>query len=89
MGRLREEEADLRTANEELAGLRRIAERQLSEALEALGVEREARRQLRRELDHQAGRDAFYNITNLAYSIRGIFLKLSTVYIIFVFYFSN
>lgn len=71
MGRLREEEADLRAANEELIGLRRISERQLTEALEALGAERESRRQLRRELDHHAGRDALYNITNLAYSIRG------------------
>ncbi|XP_077298357.1 microtubule-associated protein Bicaudal D [Arctopsyche grandis] len=72
VGRLREEEADLRAANEELIGLRRISERQLTEALEALGAEREARRQLRRELDHHAGRDALYNITNLAYSIRGM-----------------
>uniref|UniRef100_A0A8C8RSM6 Uncharacterized protein n=1 Tax=Pelusios castaneus TaxID=367368 RepID=A0A8C8RSM6_9SAUR len=49
--RCREEEAALAGAQlEELGQLRELAERQLEEALETLAVEREQRRELRREL---------------------------------------
>lgn len=68
---LREEAENLRAAADETAALRRIAERQLGEALEALQAEREAKFAAKKELDAHLSREAAYNITNLAYSIRG------------------
>lgn len=68
---LREEAENARAAAEETAALRRIAERQLAEALEALQAEREAKFAAKKELDAHLSREAAYNITNLAYSIRG------------------
>ncbi|XP_031765659.1 protein bicaudal D isoform X3 [Galleria mellonella] len=69
---LREEAENARAAAEETAALRRIAERQLAEALEALQAEREAKFAAKKELDAHLSREAAYNITNLAYSIRGM-----------------
>ncbi|XP_030030223.1 protein bicaudal D isoform X2 [Manduca sexta] len=69
---LREEAENARAAAEEMAALRRIAERQLAEALEALQAEREAKFAAKKELDAHLSREAAYNITNLAYSIRGM-----------------
>lgn len=69
---LREEAENARAAADETAALRRIAERQLAEALEALQAEREAKFAAKKELDAHLSREAAYNITNLAYSIRGI-----------------
>ncbi|XP_063540607.1 protein bicaudal D [Cydia strobilella] len=69
---LREEAENLRAAADETAALRRIAERQLGEALEALQAEREAKFAAKKELDAHLSREAAYNITNLAYSIRGM-----------------
>lgn len=69
---LREEADNARAAAEETAALRRIAERQLAEALEALQAEREAKFAAKKELDAHLSREAAYNITNLAYSIRGM-----------------
>lgn len=68
---LREEAENARAMAEETAALRRIAERQLAEALEALQAEREAKFAAKKELDAHLSREAAYNITNLAYSIRG------------------
>lgn len=68
---LREEAENARATAEETAALRRIAERQLAEALEALQAEREAKFAAKKELDAHLSREAAYNITNLAYSIRG------------------
>ncbi|XP_038211239.1 protein bicaudal D isoform X2 [Zerene cesonia] len=69
---LREEAENARAAADETAALRRIAERQLTEALEALQAEREAKFAAKKELDAHLSREAAYNITNLAYSIRGM-----------------
>ncbi|CAH0695735.1 unnamed protein product [Spodoptera exigua] len=69
---LREEAENARAMAEETAALRRIAERQLAEALEALQAEREAKFAAKKELDAHLSREAAYNITNLAYSIRGM-----------------
>ncbi|CAH0401199.1 unnamed protein product [Chilo suppressalis] len=69
---LREEAENARAAADETAALRRIAERQLAEALEALQAEREAKFAAKKELDAHLSREAAYNITNLAYSIRGM-----------------
>lgn len=69
---LREEAENARAAAEETAALRRIAERQLAEALEALQAEREAKFAAKKELDAHLSREAAYNITNLAFSIRGM-----------------
>ncbi|KPJ09578.1 Protein bicaudal D [Papilio machaon] len=69
---LREEAENARAMAEETAALRRIAERQLTEALEALQAEREAKFAAKKELDAHLSREAAYNITNLAYSIRGM-----------------
>lgn len=68
---MREEAENARAMAEETAALRRIAERQLAEALEALQAEREAKFAAKKELDAHLSREAAYNITNLAYSIRG------------------
>ncbi|CAH2089335.1 unnamed protein product [Euphydryas editha] len=69
---LREEAEIARAAADETAALRRIAERQLAEALEALQAEREAKFAAKKELDAHISREAQFNITNLAYSIRGM-----------------
>ncbi|KAL0870011.1 hypothetical protein ABMA27_006190 [Loxostege sticticalis] len=69
---LREEAENARAAADETAALRRIAERQLAEALEALQAEREAKFAAKKELDAHLSREAAYNITNLAFSIRGM-----------------
>lgn len=69
---LREEAEAARATAEETAALRRIAERQLAEALEALQAEREAKFAAKKELDAHLSKEAAYNITNLAYTIRGM-----------------
>lgn len=92
MRQLREEAENARAMAEETAALRRIAERQLAEALEALQAEREAKFAAKKELDAHLSREAAYNITNLAYSIRGqctnsfVTTKLSVRYISMVFF---
>lgn len=57
---------------EELANLKKIAEKQLNEALESLQAEREAKYALKKELDQHVNRESMYNISNLALSIRGM-----------------
>lgn len=68
-----QEEVDLLNSQvEELANLKKIAEKQMEEALESLQAEREAKYALKKELDQHINRESMYNISNLAYSIRGI-----------------
>lgn len=69
--RLAEEIDLLNSQVEELANLKKIAEKQMEEALEALQGEREAKYALKKELDAHINRESIYNISNLAYSIRG------------------
>ncbi|KAF7265372.1 microtubule-associated protein Bicaudal D [Rhynchophorus ferrugineus] len=70
--RLHEEMDLLNLQVEELTNLKKIAEKHMEEALESLQSEREAKYALKKELDQQINRESFYNINNLAYSIRGI-----------------
>lgn len=70
--RLTEEIELLHNQVEELANLKKIAEKQMEEALEALQGEREAKYALKKELDGHINRESIYNISNLAYSIRGM-----------------
>ncbi|SPP90029.1 blast:Protein bicaudal D [Drosophila guanche] len=55
---------------DELANLKKIAEKQMEEALEALQREREAKYALKTELDGHLNLESMYHISNLAYSIR-------------------
>lgn len=70
--RLQEELELLNSQVEELTNLKKIAEKQMEEALESLQAEREAKYALKKELDQHINRESMYNISNLAYSIRGI-----------------
>lgn len=70
--RLAEEIELLNSQVEEYTNLRKIAEKQMEEALEALQGEREAKYALKKELDAHINRDTMYSISNLAYSIRGM-----------------
>uniref|UniRef100_A0A1L8DVM5 Putative microtubule-associated protein bicaudal-d n=1 Tax=Nyssomyia neivai TaxID=330878 RepID=A0A1L8DVM5_9DIPT len=70
--RLTEEIELLNSQVEELTNLRKIAEKQMEEALEALQGEREAKYALKKELDAHINRESIYNISNLAYNIRGM-----------------
>lgn len=69
---LSEEIEVLNSQVEELCNLKKIAEKQLEEALEALQVEREAKYALKKELDSHINRESMFNISNLAYSIRSM-----------------
>lgn len=57
---------------DELTNLKKIAEKQMEEALEALQGEREAKYALKKELDGHLNRESMYHISNLAYSIRNM-----------------
>lgn len=70
--RLQEEMELLNIQLEEITNLKKIAEKHMEEALESLQSEREAKYALKKELDQQINRESFYNINNLAFSIRGI-----------------
>uniref|UniRef100_A0A336LXL5 CSON007343 protein n=1 Tax=Culicoides sonorensis TaxID=179676 RepID=A0A336LXL5_CULSO len=70
--RLTEEIELLHSQVEELMSLKKIAEKQMEEALEALQGEREAKYALKKELDAHINRESMYNISNLVYSIRGM-----------------
>jgi protein bicaudal D len=70
--RLSEEIDVLQSQVQELANLKKIAETQMEEALQALQTEREAKYALKKELDQHINRESMYNISNLAYSIRGM-----------------
>lgn len=71
---IRKLQEDLEVLNEqleELASLKKIAEKQLEETLENLQLEREAKYALKKELDQRINNESMYNLSNLAYSIRG------------------
>lgn len=70
--RLQEELDLLNSQVEELAHLKRIAEKHMEEALESLQTEREGKYALKKELDQHLSRESFYKMSNIAYSIRGI-----------------
>ncbi|XP_023029273.2 microtubule-associated protein Bicaudal D [Leptinotarsa decemlineata] len=70
--RLHEEMELMNLQLEELTNLKKITEKHMEEALESLQSEREAKYALKKELDQQINRESFYNINNLAYSIRGM-----------------
>ncbi|XP_015597670.1 protein bicaudal D isoform X2 [Cephus cinctus] len=67
--RLTEEVGVLNVQVDELTNLKKIAEKQMEEALESLQAEREAKYALRKELDQRINSESIYN---LALSIRGI-----------------
>ncbi|XP_035710459.1 protein bicaudal D isoform X2 [Folsomia candida] len=71
ISQLMETEVELLRQVEELAALKRIAEKQLEEALEALQVERENRYCLKKELDAKINSESIMNLSNLALSLRG------------------
>lgn len=62
----------LRSQVDELSNLKKIAEKHMEEALNSLQSEREAKYALKKELEKHIHRQSFYNINNLAYSIKGI-----------------
>ncbi|CAK9833861.1 Protein bicaudal D [Anthophora retusa] len=70
--RLTEEVELLNSQVEELTNLKKIAEKQMEEALESLQTEREAKYALKKELDQRINSESIYNLSNLALSIRGI-----------------
>ncbi|XP_063226186.1 protein bicaudal D [Bacillus rossius redtenbacheri] len=70
--RLQEEVEVLHQQVEELAKLKKIAEKQMEEALESLQAEREAKYALKKELDHRINSESMFNLSNLAFSIRGM-----------------
>ncbi|KAL6429440.1 hypothetical protein ACFW04_008242 [Cataglyphis niger] len=70
--RLMEEVELLNSQVEELTNLKKIAEKQMEEALESLQAEREAKYALKKELDQRINSESIYNLSNLALSIRGI-----------------
>ncbi|KAL7634106.1 UNVERIFIED_CONTAM: hypothetical protein RMT77_015434 [Armadillidium vulgare] len=67
--RLEEEVDVLNSQVEELKNLKRIAERQMEEALESLQAEREAKYALKKELDTKVNSESMYNLSNLAISM--------------------
>nr|CAD7593231.1 unnamed protein product [Timema genevievae] len=70
--RLQEEVEVAQQQVEELAKLKKIAEKQMEEALESLQSEREAKYALKKELDQRINSESMFNLSNLAFSIRGI-----------------
>ncbi|XP_075215937.1 microtubule-associated protein Bicaudal D [Lycorma delicatula] len=70
--RLQEDVEVLQQQVEELTELKKIAEKQMEEALESLQAEREAKYAMKKELDHRINSESMYNLSNLAFSIRGI-----------------
>ena len=59
---------------EELTNLKKIAEKQMEEALQSLQVEREAKYALKKEIDQKINNPNMnmFNFSNLAYTIRGM-----------------
>ncbi|KAG8244038.1 hypothetical protein J6590_031039 [Homalodisca vitripennis] len=70
--RLHEDVEVLQQQVEELTKLKEIAEKQMEEALQSLQAEREAKYAMKKELDHRINSESLYNLSNLAFSIRGI-----------------
>ncbi|XP_057372828.1 protein bicaudal D-like [Daphnia carinata] len=70
--RLQEELELLNQQNAELAHLRKLAEKQMEEALDALQAEREAKYAIKKDLDARINSESMFNLSNLAYSIKGL-----------------
>jgi len=68
---LQEEVEVLNSQVEELGNLKKIAEKQLEEALESLQAEREQRYALKKELDNKNNSESMFQLGNLALSIQG------------------
>ena len=51
--------------------LRKLAEKQMEEALDALQAEREARYAIKKDLDARINSESMFNLSNLAFSIKG------------------
>ena len=60
----------LQSQVDELTTLKGIAERQMEEALESLQAEREAKYALKKEVDQRANKEAMYNLSSLAMSMK-------------------
>ena len=75
MRRLQEELELLNQQNLELAHLRKLAEKQMEEALDALQAEREAKYAIKKDLDARINSESMFNLSNLAYSIKGSILN--------------
>ena len=67
---LQEEVEVLNSQVEELGNLKKIAEKQLEEALESLQAEREQRYALKKELDNKNNSESMFQLGNLALSIQ-------------------
>uniref|UniRef100_A0A1B6KG67 Protein bicaudal D n=2 Tax=Graphocephala atropunctata TaxID=36148 RepID=A0A1B6KG67_9HEMI len=72
MRRFHEDVEVLQQQVEELTKLKEIAEKQMEEALQSLQAEREAKYAMKKELDHRINSESMYNLSNLAFSFRGI-----------------
>uniref|UniRef100_A0A0A9Y006 Protein bicaudal D n=3 Tax=Lygus hesperus TaxID=30085 RepID=A0A0A9Y006_LYGHE len=72
INRLQEELELYQQQVDELTKLKRIAEKQMEEALESLQAEREAKYAMKKELDHRINSESMFNLSNLAFSIRGM-----------------
>ncbi|XP_046653913.1 protein bicaudal D-like [Daphnia pulicaria] len=70
--RLQEELELLNQQNAELAHLRKLAEKQMEEALDALQAEREAKYAIKKDLDARMTSESMFNLSNLAFSIKGL-----------------
>lgn len=71
--RLMESTLELQQQVEELTTLKKLAEKQMEEAFEALQNERENRYALKKELDARINSESLMNLSNLALSLRGNF----------------
>lgn len=71
MRRLQEDLDLLNQQNMELVHLRKLAEKQMEEALDALQAEREAKYAIKKDLDARINSESMFNLSNLAYSIKG------------------
>jgi len=69
--RLQEEVELLNQQNTELTHLRKLAEKQMEEALDALQSEREAKYAIKKDLDAKMNSESIFNLSNLAFSIKG------------------
>ena len=74
--RLQEEVELLNQQNVELTHLRKLAEKQMEEALDALQAEREAKYAIKKDLDAKMNSESIFNLSNLAFSIKGKHYKL-------------
>ncbi|XP_014247214.1 protein bicaudal D [Cimex lectularius] len=72
INRLHEELEVYQQQVDELTKLKKIAEKQMEEALESLQAEREAKYAMKKELDQRLNSESMYNLSNLAFSIRSM-----------------